>query len=76
MNVVPLKKTANLDALDLIDMVREKVVSGEIDAVAMCWVGQGAIGGDVSEGDNNIMMWGSIEHLARSFYRDSVDSSE
>lgn len=65
--------TANHDALKLIKSVIAEINSGEIVSLGVSWVTKdGSIGGDVSRGNNNISMWASLEHSARSFYEDII----
>jgi hypothetical protein len=73
MKVIPLKKQPNKDAVEMLENVIERVRSGEVTAVGLAYTTKGgSIGGDVSEGDDNFLMWASIEHLARTFYKDIV----
>jgi len=75
MNIVPIKKESNSDAIAMLEDAIERVKSGEITACAISWVTESnSIGGDISCGDNQILMWASIAHSANSFYNGNVDS--
>ncbi len=75
MQVIPIKIKPNADAIDMLNEVIERIKSGEISAVSVSWVTKnGAISGDVSNGENNLMMWASMEHSARSFYNDVINA--
>ena len=64
----------NDDAAKMLKDALERIESGELVAVGISWITRdGSIGGDVSSGPNNILMWASLEHNARSFYKDCVD---
>jgi len=77
MQVIPIKKKPNLDAIEMLEDVISRIKSGEIAAVSVSWVTKdNAISGDVSNGENNLMMWASMEHSARSFYDDVINSDE
>ena len=61
----------NHDALRIIKDVITRINSGEVKAVAIAWVDdKGSIGGNVSEGENQISMWASMENLAKQFHSD------
>ena len=73
MEIVPIKNNVNKMALDVLHEAIAKVESGEIAQIALSWVCKdGVISGDISGGDNGLLMWAAIEHSARSFYNDVV----
>ncbi len=77
MQVIPIKIKPNTDAIDMLNEVIERIKSGEISAVSVSWVTKnGEISGDVSNGENNLMMWASMEHSARSFYNDVINGDD
>ena len=72
LEVVPIR-SANADAIDLLNEMIERVKDGEISAVSVSWVtSDNTIGGDTSSGDHQIMMWAALEHNARTFYTNHV----
>ncbi len=73
MKSTPINIHSNAHAIKILESALEKVKCGEITSVAVSWVTKDeAIGGDVSKGQNQILMWASLEHTARSFYNDNV----
>ena len=71
IKVVPCKAKINTDAIKLLEDTLEKVKSGELVSVGVAWVTKdGSISGDVSKGNNGILMWASLEHNAKRFYTD------
>ncbi len=69
IDVVPIKMVANEDAISMLRGVIERIESGQIKSVGVSWVTrEGSICGDVSTGDNYLMMWAALEYTARSFY--------
>jgi GTPase len=73
MDVVPLSREPNKDAIQMLEAAIDMVKSGEITSVAVSWVtSDNCISGDVSSGTNKAMLWASIEHTARSFYNNVV----
>jgi len=73
MELVPMPVTVNKEAIVVLKEAIEMVESGEITQLSLSWVkADGSIGGDISGGDNNIAMWASIEHSAKSFYIDAI----
>ncbi len=64
----------NNDAIELLEQTIEKIKSGEISSVSVSWVtSTGSIAGQVSNGCNQILMWASMEHAAKQFYRENLD---
>jgi len=77
MKLVNIEKSENKDAIEMLEEVIEKVKSKNITAVGVSWVtSRGSIGGDMSSGDNNIMMWASLQHNANSFYNDIINKDD
>jgi hypothetical protein len=77
MKVVPLKIQPNQDAIKMLENTIERIRSGEITAVGMAYTtSEGSIGGDVSTGNDNFLMWASMEHLSRTFYTQTVLGEE
>jgi len=73
MKVVPMKIQPNQDAIEMLENALKRIKSGEITSVGLAYTSsEGSIGGDVSVGPNNFLMWASLEHLARTFYTDTV----
>lgn len=73
IKVVPLKIQPNQGAIEILEDMIKRVKSGEITTVGLAYTTKhGSIGGDVSKGNNNFLMWASIEHLARTFYTQTV----
>ena len=63
----------NHDVIELLEETLSKAKSGEIVGLSVSWVTKdGSIGGDISESENGILMWASIEHNARSCYANIV----
>jgi len=74
MKVVPIKRIVNKSALEVLDEMRELVESGEVVALAICTVtNDGGIGGEVSSGPNDILMWSSMQHLTNHHYGRLLD---
>ena len=73
MKVIPIGKSENKNAIQFLEETIDKVRAGTITAVAISWVeSDNSIGGDVSNGGNQILMWAAMEHAAKSFYLDQV----
>ena len=69
MKIVPITRTPNEDAVTMLKGVISRIESGEISSVGVSWVtSSDSIGGDISDGENHLMMWASLEHTARCFY--------
>jgi hypothetical protein len=77
MKVVSIEKSQNNDAIEMLESAIESIKAGKITAVGISWVDDNnSIGGDISRGGNQILMWASLEHSAKSFYKDNVDVEE
>ena len=77
MKVVPLKIQPNQDAIEMLESMIERVKTGEITSVGMAYTSStGSIGGNVSKGSDNFLMWASLEHLARTYYGEIVLEEE
>ena len=75
--VTQLERAPNQDAIDVLETALLKVRNGEIVALAVSWVGKdGSISGDISGGDNQILMWASLQHAAKSFYKDNITGAD
>ncbi len=73
MKVVKISQEQNNDAIAVLESAIERVKTGDIESVALAWVGRSnSIGGEVSAGENTLMLWASLEHSARSFYETHV----
>jgi len=71
--LTPIKHQTNTAAIQILEAALAEARTGNIIDVSISWVtSEMAIGGDFSGGGNNIMMWASIEHSARSFYSDII----
>jgi len=76
-NIAPLKRQPNKDAIELLEGVIERVKTGEITAVGLAYTKtEGSIGGDVSIGHDNFLMWAALEHLSRTFYSETILGGE
>ena len=74
---LPIKHQTNTAAIQILEAALAEARTGNIIDVSISWVtSEMAIGGDFSGGGNNIMMWASIEHSARSFYSDIILDTE
>jgi hypothetical protein len=61
----------NKDAIDVLEKALERVKKGEIASVAVSWVTTDqSIGGDTSEGPNQIMLYASLQHSTNCFYNE------
>ena len=68
---------SNAQAIKILESALEKVKQGELTSVAVSWVTKDeAIGGDISKGKNQILMWASLEHTARSFYNNNIEINQ
>jgi len=77
MKLITIEKQANNDAIEMLELAIERAKSGQITAVGIAWVGADAsIGGDVSDGSNQIMMWAALERTTRGFYSKNIADSE
>ena len=77
VSITPRGKQPNKDAIEMLEDMIERVKDGEITTVGLAYTTKSnSIGGDVSKGDNNFLMWASLEHLARTFYVDIVLDGE
>lgn len=73
MEIVPMKISPNEDAVSMLKETLKRVEDGEIQAVGIAWTTQdGDIGGEISIGKNNLLMWAAFEHTARTFYADII----
>ena len=69
MKVVPISTPTNDDAVLVLEEAIRRVKAGEISSVGLAFVfSDGGIGGEVSNGKDNVMMWAALEHNARDFY--------
>ena len=74
MKVVKIREDVNSDALEVLELTAEKVKSGEVKAISISWVtSDNGIGGTVSAGDNQILMWASAQHSATSLYEQMIE---
>ena len=63
----------NEDAIDLLEVMIERVKSGEIAAVAIATVNKnGGIGGDISKGKNSVALWAALQYVANYFYERNI----
>lgn len=75
MKVVQLKSRPNQNALELIDGIKARIESGEIESVAVVIVDcDSAISGEVSSCKNKLLLWAAAEHMARTHYANILDS--
>lgn len=73
MSVVEIKREPNSDAIQMLTDAIERVKSGEIKSIGLSWVTKdGSIGGDISQGDSNLLMWSALNHSEREFYYNQV----
>lgn len=73
IELIRRKPPANKDAINVLEEAIEMIKKGELSQVAVSWVtSDHAIGGNLSSGGNNILMWASLEHGARECYKDIV----
>jgi len=72
-NITPIKPAENASAIKVLEVALEKAKQGEIRAVAIAYYGkEDNIEGDWSAGPKRILLWASIEHVAKSFYNQVV----
>ena len=72
-SITPKETQPNQDAIEMLEGMIERVKAGEVTTVGLAYTTKGgSIGGDVSKGNDNFLMWASLEHLARTFYADIV----
>lgn len=63
----------NSDAINVLKDALKKAESGEILSVGVAWINKDqGIGGDISGGSNDLLMWSSLEHNARQFYNNVI----
>lgn len=68
MKLVPLKPRTNSDAVEVLEEIMERVKAGEIKAVSIAYVtSDHGVSGDISSGDDNLMMLAAIENLLWHF---------
>ena len=73
MKVIPIETKPNQDAINLLEETLEKTRNGEFTAISISWVlKDNSIGGCVSKGKDNMLLWASLEHMARSFYTNII----
>lgn len=71
MKIVPLNVQPNADAIEILKKALKKAEEGEITTVGVAWTTRDdSIGGDVSAGKDNFLMWAALEHIAREFYKE------
>jgi hypothetical protein len=74
MNVIQITREKNRDAVDMLKDAIRRIEQGEITDVGISWVlRNGSIGGDVSEGSNDVLMSMSLIHSERSFYNNVIN---
>jgi len=72
-NITSITISTNKSAIKILEEAIEMIKKREITQIALAWVtSDNSIGGDISEGGNNIMMWASLEHNARECYKNIV----
>lgn len=68
MEVVTLRPSLNKDAVEVLENALERVKSGDIKAVSISWVTKnGNVCGDISSGENQLLMLVSMENTLWSF---------
>ena len=71
--VVSIDAPVNQEAIDMLEHALEGVRCGEITAIGLAWVTKDeSVDGCVSRGRHLMLMWGSLQHVAISFYNDVV----
>ena len=71
--IVSIKATANQSAVEVLEDALEMAKSGHITAVAVsCITKDNSISGEYSNGPNQLMLWASLEHAAKSFYLNHI----
>jgi hypothetical protein len=76
MNVIQnfFTRGKNRDAVDMLKDAIRRIEQGEIKDVGISWVHRnGSVGGDVSEGSNDVLMSMSLIHTERSFYNSVIN---
>lgn len=69
MKIVPMEVKPNADAIEMLEKAIKALNAGDITSVGISWVTKdGEISGDVSAGNDGILMWASLEHNAKNFY--------
>lgn len=73
MELIPIKVKTNTEAIEILKEALELVESGEIESLGLAWVLKDrSIGGDISSGKENILMWAALEHVTKSFYDEAI----
>ena len=73
MKLVTINQSSNEDAIIMMEEIIEQIKSGDITSIALAWVNKdGSISGDVSSGNNSILLWSAMIHAERSFYDNVV----
>ena len=73
-NIKEIKKPINKGAIDVLKETVALVEKGDVVDLSIAWVTKdGGIGGIKSGGDNQILMWASLEHSTKQFYKDYVE---
>lgn len=74
MKVIPMKPRINPDAMDVLEQIMKRVQAGEIKAVAVSYVtNDHSVGGEISGGDDNLMMLAAIENVLWHFKGQTFD---
>jgi len=77
VKIVPSEIRPNQDAVEMLEGIIERVKAGDISCVGLAYTTkEGSVGGDISEGNDNFLMWASLEHLAREFYAKTILGGE
>lgn len=64
----------NYNALKLVKSIISGINTGDITSIGIAWVDKdGSIGGDISSGDNGLLMWASLENLAKQFHNELLE---
>jgi len=66
--IIPLRPGLNGDAVEMLELALERAKSGELKSVAISWVtSENSIGGDISEGDHNLIMFAALSNTLEYF---------
>lgn len=68
MTIINFNPNENKDAVEVLEEALRRVRSGDIKSVSISWVTKkGAVCGDISSGDNQLLMLASMENTLWSF---------
>jgi len=68
MTIINFNPNANRDAVEVLEAALKRVKSGDIKSVSVSWITKNdTVCGDISSGDNQLLMLASMENTLWSF---------